>query len=185
MLLALALGLLLFFPYLFLEVGFAGDVDIDDMTQLPAVGGDDLAADQVLNAYDRAAGVRLWRQRRCLFRPRHRGRVSPVSHSLFQPVPQPLSQVCMVLVAVVQVFHAIPSSHCRESSVKCDWRSSVPMLRWCSLLRARAGAAWGESHRPHRWGCYARSDGAGRSEQWDAGARRRARPATPVRSAVW
>jgi hypothetical protein len=42
----------------YLWLTFAGDVYVDDAAQLFPLGGDDLAADKVLNAYDGATGVR-------------------------------------------------------------------------------------------------------------------------------
>ena len=44
-----------------LRLALAGDMDVDDMTQLPAIGGDDFAAYQVLNANDVSTGARRLR----------------------------------------------------------------------------------------------------------------------------
>ncbi len=41
-----------------LWLAFACDLDVDDATQLSAVSDDDFAANQVLNPYDGATGVR-------------------------------------------------------------------------------------------------------------------------------
>lgn len=118
-----------------LWLAFAGNMDIDDAAQLSAVGGDDLAADQVFNADDGATGVLLLERRHCLFQLCRLALVPPLSSSQ----PQSLSQGQSSRIA--RVFHAIPSIRCQEASGTCGLRSSVLILLWHNRWRARAGAA--------------------------------------------